>query len=190
MPNYQFKTGEIIKYYGYFYKILGEAGEVRFISSSWGKEQVNRKDKIGVKESERMFLELTVKELNAHGYVPVSPEEAGIEKDGRRDTPCNFAMDGITRVSAHRFGTDGRCTKCGEPLTTSQDAQAPFANGRLDAFMEGRRASLREAIAMVRKRKTIYDEKWHSANPHDWNIGQIQTCDDILYALSALLDEK
>jgi hypothetical protein len=65
----------------FFHKILGEAGEVRFLSYGWRKEEANNKDSNELKDSDLASSGIyTIHELNANGYVPVSPSEAGLEE--------------------------------------------------------------------------------------------------------------
>lgn len=86
MTTHQFSTGQIIKRGDYFYKILGEVGEVMFISFNWRKEKANIKYDDGLKTSEKVANYLTTHELNALGYVPASPEESGLSEEwGPRD---------------------------------------------------------------------------------------------------------
>lgn len=82
MTTYTFPVGQIIKKDDFFHKILGEAGEVRFISHGWRKEKANKKDDKGLKDSNYIVISLhTIQELNADGYVPASPEESGLVEE-------------------------------------------------------------------------------------------------------------
>ena len=81
MTSHTFPAGQIVRKDNEFRKILGEAGEVRFVSYGWEKKEANNKGSGGLKLSEGHSYAQTIHELNALGYVPVSPEEAGLVEE-------------------------------------------------------------------------------------------------------------
>lgn len=130
MTTHQFSTGTIIKHYDHFYKILGEAGEMRFISCFWEKENANEKNSDGLKFSDMTSSGIyTIQELNAYGYVPVSPEGAGLVEEWEPKTGDHvwFVEEQPTLWSYDKFASWYRVLlKSGLLKPTREAAEAAY----------------------------------------------------------------